>query len=152
MHYILVETQDLLSFYLLSFAICGRLLYIYNNIAKIIALQLLQREQVSFLFRMVHVVAARSPPYVDPTFTFYGILFSTLDFSYRAWIFSSPINRSLNPLPRQNLSHLSFSYFFLLSSLISWVTYLASFWYPRDISEMFLLYPGGFTHILRINP
>jgi len=48
---------------------------------------LLQREQVSLLFRMVHVVAARSPPHVDPTSTFYGILFSTLDFSYRAWIF-----------------------------------------------------------------
>jgi len=30
-----------------------KLLYIYNNIAKIIALQLLQREQASLLFRMV---------------------------------------------------------------------------------------------------
>jgi len=67
-----------LSIYLLSFAICGGLLYIYNNIAKIIALLLLQREQVSLLFRMVHVVAARSPPHVDPTSTFYGIfIFNT---------------------------------------------------------------------------
>jgi len=122
MHYILVEIQDLLSFYLLSFAICGGLLYIYNNIAKIIALQLLQCEQVSLLFRMVHVVAARSPPHVDPTSTFYGILFSTLDFSYRAWIFSSPINRSLNTLPRQNLSHLSFSYFFILSYILGYLS------------------------------
>jgi len=78
-----------LSFYLLSFAICGGLLYIYNNIAKIIVLQLLQREQASLLFRIVHVVVARSPPHVDPTSTFYGILFSTLGFSYRAWIFKS---------------------------------------------------------------
>jgi len=36
---------------------------------------------------MVHVVAARSPPQVDPTSTFYGILFSTLGFSYGAWMF-----------------------------------------------------------------
>jgi len=36
---------------------------------------LLQREQASFRFRMVHVVAAKSPPHVDPTSTFYGILF-----------------------------------------------------------------------------
>jgi len=60
------------------------LLYIYNNIAKIIVLQLLQCEQVSLLFRMVHVVAARSPPHVDRTSIFYGILFSILGFSCRA--------------------------------------------------------------------
>ena len=76
-----------LSFYLLSFSICRGLLYIYNNIVKIIALQLLQREQASLLFRMVHVVTARSPSHVDPTSTFYGILFSTLGFSDRGWIF-----------------------------------------------------------------
>jgi len=52
------------------------LLYIYNNIAKIIAMQLLQREQGSFLFRMI---ASRSPPHVDPTSTFYGIL-QSMDF------------------------------------------------------------------------
>jgi len=60
------------------------LLYIYNNIAKIRALQLLQREQASLLFRMVHAIATRFPPHVDPTSTFYEILFSTLGFSYRA--------------------------------------------------------------------
>jgi len=38
---------------------------------------------------MVHPVAARSPPHVNLTSTFYGILFSTLDFSYKAWIFKS---------------------------------------------------------------
>jgi len=65
------------------------LLHIYNNIAKIIALQLLQREQASLLFKMVHVVSTRSPPHVNPTSTFYGILFSTLGFSYKAWIFKS---------------------------------------------------------------
>jgi len=37
-------------------------LYIYNNIAKIILLQLLQREQVFLLFMMVHTFGARSPP------------------------------------------------------------------------------------------
>jgi len=52
------------------------LLCIYNNIAKIIVLQFLQREQVFLLFRMVHAVATRSPPHVDPTSPFYGILFS----------------------------------------------------------------------------
>jgi len=64
-----------------------KVLYIYNNIAKIIALQLLQREQASLFFRMVHALATISPPHVDPTSTFYGILFFTLGFSYRAWIF-----------------------------------------------------------------
>jgi len=75
---------------------------------------------------MVHAVAARSPPHVDPTSTFYGILFSTLNFSYKAWIFkihSSLINRSLNPLLKELFSSLLF-FIFLLSSLISWVTYL----------------------------
>jgi len=47
----------------------------YNNIAKIIALQLLQREQASLLFRIVHAVAARYPPHVDRTSIFYGYYF-----------------------------------------------------------------------------
>ena len=92
-----------LSFYLLSFAICGGLLYIYNNIAKIIALQLLQREQASLLFRMVHAIAAISPPHVDPTSTFYGILFSTLGLLHSMDL--------LNSFITQPCSDLSFSYF-----------------------------------------
>ena len=89
-------------------------LYIYNNIAKIIALLLLQREQASLILRMVHrdlLHMLIPPPY------FMGYYFSTLGFSYREWII-----KSLHHTTIFLISHFLIFLIFL-SSLISWVTY-----------------------------